>query len=41
MRNKATILKLDAELNQEFKDFTEVAESGKADPPRKVLPYFL
>ncbi|EGR28279.1 ser thr protein phosphatase family protein, putative [Ichthyophthirius multifiliis] len=41
MGNKASILKLDENLEREFIIFTEVEQSSQAVPPRKALPYFL
>ena len=39
--NLAAILEIDENLNQNFKTFKEVPESGTAVPPKLVLPYFL
>jgi len=40
MGNKASIMKVDKNLNREFLTFTEVDES-KQIPSKSVLPYFL
>jgi hypothetical protein len=41
MKNEATILCINENLDRDFKKFTEVPESAEATPTRKVLPYFL
>lgn len=39
--NVASILKLDENLNRDWKIFNSVPESASSQPPRTVLPYFL
>ncbi|EGR30217.1 ser thr protein phosphatase family protein, putative [Ichthyophthirius multifiliis] len=41
MGNKASILKLDENLEKEFIIFTEVEQSNQSLPPKKAIPYFL
>jgi hypothetical protein len=41
MGNKASILKLDENLERTFEIFDAVADSSKAVPPKSIVPYFL
>jgi len=39
--NVASILKIDSNLQSEFKIFDAVPESEKLVPPRQITPYFI